>query len=179
MYNREEIIDEGLNIIENNLVNDETIVFYDFCIKARIKVTPVTEALAAAQGNPGLLAFTNHNIFFVQRSGIIKPTYELAIKIPLEKVAHLDTSGLVMKSLKITVSSGEGEACIFLNFKSVKDKDKKIENIMAELEEIIQKNIKAESVGSQELGITVCEYCGEKNAKTNEKCVKCGAILKK
>lgn len=184
MYNREEIIDKGLEIIENNLVNDETILFYDFCVKARIKVTPVTEVLAATEGNPGLLAFTNQNIIFVQKSGLIKPDYEVAVKIPLEEVSYLDTSGMLMKSLKITVGSEEEEAdYIFLNFKSVKNKDKKIEQIMAELEEIIQMKKEKESIkiesgdGEESLEMIICEYCGERNAKTNEKCNNCKAPL--
>ncbi|MGQ9721388.1 MAG: hypothetical protein ACUVXA_08710 [Candidatus Jordarchaeum sp.] len=150
MYNREEIIDKGLEIVENNLASDETILFYDFCVKARIKVTPVTEALAVTEGIPGLLAFTNHNIFFVQKSGLIKSTYEIAVKIPLEQISHLDTSGLLMKSLKITVGTWEEETDhVFLNFKSVKDKEKKIEKIKTELEEIIHKKKEMEKKNLQ------------------------------
>ncbi len=185
MYNREEIIDKGLETVENNLVEDEIIQFYDFCVKARIKVTPVTEVLAATEGNPGLVAFTSQNVFFVQRSGLINPTYEITVKIPLEEISHLDTSGLVMKSLKIMVGSeGEEADYVFINFKSVKNKDKKIEQIMTELEEIIQKKKEKEvlkieaGVSEESLEMIICEYCGESNAITNERCSNCKAPLK-
>nr|MDO8082494.1 hypothetical protein [Candidatus Freyarchaeota archaeon] len=178
MYNREEIIDKGLEIVGKYLLKDETVLFYDFCVKARRKVTPVTEVLAATEGDPGLFAFTNRNIFFVQKSGLIKPTYSLEVRISLEKILHLDTSGMVIKSLKITASpEGKEVEHTFLNFGSVKSKKNKIEKIKADFEETIQKSIKMKSLVSRD--IIVCEYCGEKNAKTNEKCLKCGAVLKK
>jgi ribosomal protein L40E len=178
MYNREEIIDRGLEILGKYLLKDETVLFYDSCVKARRKVTPVTEVLAATEGEPGLFAFTNRYIFFVQKSGLIKPTYSLEVRIPLEKILHLDTSGMMIKSLKVTASpEGKEVEYTFLNFSSVKNKENKIEKIRADVEETIQKCIKMKSPASKDTKI--CEYCGEKNAKTNEKCLKCGADLKK
>lgn len=176
MYNQEEIIEYGLEVIKRHLLRDETILFYDFCVKARRKVTLVTEVLAAAEGEPGLFAFTNRYLFFVQKSGLIKPTYVLEIRIPLEKILHLDTSGKVIKSLKITANpEGKEAEYTFMNFGNVKNKKNTIEKIKTELEETIQKCIMKFSATKE--GV-LCEYCGEKNSTTNQKCTKCGAKLK-
>ncbi|WXG39913.1 MAG: hypothetical protein WED07_03655 [Candidatus Freyarchaeum deiterrae] len=178
MYNREEIIEKGLEIVKEYLLTDETVLFYDFCVKARRKVTPVTEVLAATEGDPGLFAFTNHNLFFVQKSGLITATYSLEVRISLEEILQLVASGMVIKSLKITThQEGKEVDYTFLNFESVKSKKNKIEKIKADLEETIQKSVKMKSSVSGD--IIVCEYCGEENPKTNEKCKKCEAVLKK
>ena len=124
-YNREEIVDKGFEVVKKYLLRDETVLFYDWCVKARRKVTPVPEVLAVTEGDLGLFVFTNRYLLFVQKSGVIKPTYSLEVRILLEKILHLDTSGMVIKSLKITASpDGKEVEHAFLNFGSVKSKKK-------------------------------------------------------
>jgi hypothetical protein len=129
----------------------------------------------------GLLVFTNDNMIFMQQEGAWSTDYSQALRIPLEEISGVDSTGTIFKKLRIAVGvSGHIDYHIFMIFAG---QGTPVE-IRASIDKILKqvrqerKRIAQEALAKETTPVMIfCRYCGARNRADQSNCANCGAVL--
>lgn len=131
----------------------------------------------------GLLVFTNDNMIFMEKEGLLVSRYSQRLRIPLEEITGITLkriSGIGTLALRIFVGIGtqSGEYMV----SGVEEK--KIEQVKEEVQELLTEVRREKKRLAQEALVKgtaprmiFCKFCGARNKADQSLCINCGAPL--
>jgi len=131
----------------------------------------------------GLLVFTNDNMIFMEKEGLLVSRYSQRLRIPLEEISGITLkriSGFGSLALRIFVGIGTQSGEYILSGVE----GKKIEQVKEEVQRVVTEVRQEKKRLAQEALVkgTVpkmifCKFCGTRNKADQSLCVNCGAPL--
>jgi len=131
----------------------------------------------------GLLVFTNDNMIFMEKEGLLSSRYSQRLRIPIEEVSGISLkriSGFGVLALRIFVGIGtqSGEYIVSgVEEKRIEEIEEEVQRLLTEVRQE-KKRLAQEALAKGATPTMIfCKFCGTRNKSDQSFCVNCGAPL--